>query len=370
MNQQSRQNPTLFDLLGRCWQRPAPIAGVSFDRQGSSVAFAALDGTLALAPVAEAEGPESRIRVSGDLGQMRILPRARPPAPLTAVSVQEGRAPLVVAFRESGFLVGTDDGTVRRISAQGERGEDFFRLGRSVRALDHAAQSGMTALSDGDDLCVLDQKANLVGRLPAALPDTTALKFSPDGRYLAGVSGESLVILALHEELSVQRVVTLPSPAAGLHWNGQSDRIACGLEIGGLSIVDVPRGRTDTILDFPAPVRGVAWGAAGQLVASGAYRIAAWGTSGDAGSQALLTGHTGLILVEAVASHPTRNLVAAGYADGRIVVARIGGRDELFVRPFGGTVTALAWSADGRHLAIGDADGHAALVTFPPQLFK
>lgn len=369
MNQQSRQNPTLFDLLGRCWQRPAPVASVNFDRQGSSVAFTTLDGTLALAPVAETEGPESRIRVSGDLGQMRILPRTSPPVPLTAVAVEEGQVPLVVPFHAGGFLVGTGHGAVRRVSAQGELSEDFFRLGLSIQALDHAVQSGMTALSDGEELCVLDQEAKIVGRSRATLPDTKALKFSPDGRFLAGLSGESLIILGLDEEMPVEGVVTLPSRPTGLHWNEQGDRIACGLEIGGLSIVDVPLGRTDTILDFPAPVRGLAWGVGGQLVASGAYRIAAWGMP-EAASQALLTGHTGLILVEAVAAHPRRDLVAAGYADGRIVVARLGGRDELFVRPFGGAVTALAWSADGRHLAVGDAEGQAALVTFPPQLFK
>ena len=33
-------------------------------------------------------------------------------------------------------------------------------------------------------------------------------------------------------------------------------------------------------------------------------------------------------------------------------------------------VTALGWSADGRHLALGTAGGEAAIVTFPDQFFK
>lgn len=370
MNQQSRQNPTLFDLLGRCWQRPAPVVGVNFDRQGGSVAFTTADGAIALAPVSETEGPESRIRVSGDLGQMRILPRTKPPAPLTALAMQEGDVPLVVPFHAGGFLVGTDDGAVRPVSVQGEVGEDFFRLGGPVLALDHAEQSGVTAASDGNDLYLLDQAANAIARSRPVLPIPGALKFSPDGRHLAGLSADSLIVMALDRDLTIQLVAMLPSRPTGVHWNRQANRIACGLEIGGLSVIDVPLGRTDTILDFPAPVQDLAWAADGQLVASGAYRIAAWGTGAEAASQALLTGHTGLILVEAVAAHPTRDLVAAGYADGRIVVARLGGRDELFVRPFGGGVTALAWSADGCHLAVGDAEGQAALITFPPQLFK
>ena len=50
---------------------------------------------------------------------------------------------------------------------------------------------------------------------------------------------------------------------------------------------------------------------------------------------------------------------------------RLGQRDELLVRQDGGgAVTALAWSGDGEHLALGTADGLAAVVGFPPHLFK
>ena len=85
---------------------------------------------------------------------------------------------------------------------------------------------------------------------------------------------------------------------------------------------------------------------------------------------ALETGRAGLVLVEAVAAHPEKKLIAAGYANGRITIAQIGARDELVVRPLGSAVTALAWSGDGRHLAIGAVDGTAAIVTFPAQMFK
>jgi len=76
------------------------------------------------------------------------------------------------------------------------------------------------------------------------------------------------------------------------------------------------------------------------------------------------------VLVDAVAAHPKKALVAAGYANGQIVIAGIGARDEMLVRSSGGVVTALAWSADGNHLALGDASGTAAIVTFPHQMFK
>ena len=83
-----------------------------------------------------------------------------------------------------------------------------------------------------------------------------------------------------------------------------------------------------------------------------------------------MTGRPGFVVVETVAAHPKNDLVAAGYANGQIVVSRIGARDQLLVRPSGASVTTLIWSADGKHLVVGDADGNAAIVTFPAQLFK
>lgn len=87
-------------------------------------------------------------------------------------------------------------------------------------------------------------------------------------------------------------------------------------------------------------------------------------------SGALKTGRAGLVLVEAVAAHPEKKLVAAGYANGRITIAQIGSPEEVLIRPLGSAVTALAWSGDGRHLAVGAVDGTAAIVTFPAQMFK
>ena len=83
------------------------------------------------------------------------------------------------------------------------------------------------------------------------------------------------------------------------------------------------------------------------------------------------TGRAGFVLVEAVDVHPGRPLVAGGYGDGRVVVARIGESGELVVKPPGrGAVQALQWSRDGQHLAVGTRDGEAAIVTFPPHIFK
>jgi hypothetical protein len=376
MNQQSRHNPTIFELLGRGWQRPAAIANVRFNADDTAVAFASADGTIALAPVAEPEPPESRIRISSDLGQMRILPRSKPPLPLIATPAQgEGSLPLV-PYQKSDFLYGSTTGSVTPLTPQGEAGEVLFTLQGPVLALDHSRSGAVTAASAGDRLYLARRPGEVQSYASEGGSPIKAIAFSPGGGQVAGLLPDGLAIWSLEREAVSLQVIALPSSPISLGWSGIGDRIACGLEAGGFSLVELASGRTSTILDFPAPVRTVAWSEAAQaLVASGAFRIAAWSMQPAQAdtphtSGALVTGHAGLVLVDTVAAHPTKDLVAAGYASGRIVVARLGMRDELTVRLAGGSVTALAWSSDGHHLAIGDIDGNASIVTFPPQIFK
>ncbi len=60
---------------------------------------------------------------------------------------------------------------------------------------------------------------------------------------------------------------------------------------------------------------------------------------------------------------PKRRTVAAGYADGTVVVAQIGTQRVVVVaEPGPAAISALAWSVDGARLAFGTELGLAAVV--------
>ncbi|MDQ6435858.1 WD40 repeat domain-containing protein [Mesorhizobium sp. LHD-90] len=372
MNQQSMRNLTLFDLLARNWQCQAPVAGLRFSGDGLAVAFAWADGTVAIAAAEDREPPESRIRVSGDLGQTTIRPREKPPVPLIVTAAfGDNTVPLAIQPR-AGFLAGTTGGDVLPVSTAGDVGEPLIKTGNPVVALDRAAHAGVIA-AGGDQCVVLWRGASDTRSLDLEKP-LSGLALSPDGRRLALGFGDSLSLRPTQGS-GTSREIPLPARPITIGWSGDGAWLACGLETGGLALVGMADGRIDIVPGFPAPVRTLCWSEpAGALFASGAFRIAGWSTAAlpldrKAGG-ALETGHAGLVAIEVVAAHPAKPLVAAGSANGRIVVARTGSRDELVVRPLGGAVTGLGWSADGRHLAIGCADGMAAIVTFPDQMFK
>jgi len=66
-----------------------------------------------------------------------------------------------------------------------------------------------------------------------------------------------------------------------------------------------------------------------------------------------------------VACHPAHEAVAAGFSDGLVVLVDINAARILPVAAAGrGSISTLAWSADGTHLAFGAETGFAGMVDF------
>jgi WD40 repeat protein len=117
---------------------------------------------------------------------------------------------------------------------------------------------------------------------------------------------------------------------------------------------------------YTARVKSVGWTVGGRwLATSGANQIILWpyqSKDGPMGKQ------PGLLApsehrVEVVACHPRQDIVAAGYSDGLVLLARIDdGAEILAKKPGAAPVTALAWSADGTLLAFGSENGEAGIL--------
>lgn len=117
---------------------------------------------------------------------------------------------------------------------------------------------------------------------------------------------------------------------------------------------------------YAAKTRFLSWDRRGRwLATSGADVAVIWpfvGKLGPQGKEPLLLGAR-QALVTAVAFHPSEEMLAIGYADGAAIAVRCADQAELELdEPGEGAVTALAWSEDGAHLAVGDEAGRGALV--------
>jgi WD40 repeat protein len=117
---------------------------------------------------------------------------------------------------------------------------------------------------------------------------------------------------------------------------------------------------------YAARVMSLSWSAGGDwLATSGATQLVLWPFQSKDGPMGktprLLTpsGHR----IDVVACHPRNDVVAAGYNNGLVLLARIeDGAEILAKKPGDAPVTALAWSGDGRLLAWGSEGGEAGII--------
>jgi WD40 repeat protein len=125
--------------------------------------------------------------------------------------------------------------------------------------------------------------------------------------------------------------------------------------------------KTDLRMDgYPAKTRSFSWDKRARwLATSGADSAIVWPFAGKLGPQGKAPLQPGQreALVTTVAFHPQEDVLAIGYADGAALAVRFADQTSIELdEPGEGGVTALAWSADGKRIAIGDAAGRAAIV--------
>jgi len=117
---------------------------------------------------------------------------------------------------------------------------------------------------------------------------------------------------------------------------------------------------------YPGRVRSISWSAGGKALAtSGADMIILWpfaSKDGPMGKEPAMLAPL-QARVTAVACHPTEAMLAAGYADGTVLMVRLSDGAEILVHRNGGAaIAALAWNPSGTLLAFAAEDGEAGLL--------
>ena len=119
---------------------------------------------------------------------------------------------------------------------------------------------------------------------------------------------------------------------------------------------------------YPGKVRSLSWSRGGRwLATSGASSAVCWPFAGKGpqGQAPRQLGDRADCRVERVACHPKADVVAVGYDDGMVLLARFEDAGEVLLRRpgEGGEITALGFDRSGERLAFGTAGGEAGVVT-------
>ena len=128
-------------------------------------------------------------------------------------------------------------------------------------------------------------------------------------------------------------------------------------------------GRDMRMTGYPAKTRSFSWSHDGRwLATSGAEACVVWPFADKDGPMGKAPRELGVraARVTACAFHPKAPVLAIGYADGFVLLARFADGSELAVRREDGeAISALAWDGAGNRLLIGGADGAAGLLSLP-----
>lgn len=371
------QSVSLFDLLARSWDLDAEVRDIRFNVVGSTAAAVLADGTLAFLQVQDAEDPDKRMRTEFETGRMTIRPREKPlPVPVRTHEPVADVSIGICRVAQQGFAFAHHDSSeIWRATARGQ----ILRIARAgegaVTALSALPDKRGLIVARGARLEIMSPESGIT--LVSTAMDHVVSRIAPslDALRIACWGAGQMTILNVPDLACLAQIAT-DGEVSHLSWSPDGRWIAGGGRDKALHLVDVASEQVDRIVDFPAPVTWAAFSAkANAMISSGAFRVVGWQLPnlpfGTHEGSPVETGKPGLTLVEAVAVHPLRDLCAVGYANGLVTICQIGSRDEMMLREGrGDAVTALAWSPDGAHLAIGTAAGTASIATFPKTMFK
>lgn len=364
-----RAHLQLFDLVAREWRVSSVVRQIAFNASDSAVAFACEDGSVHLSMTADKSSPNIRTRRAVDDGRLTIAPRSAPVVPLKAADFTAGRSSALVPFGPLNFAFAKADGRINSLTPGGIAVHLPARADSAIPAIAASPDGSTVAFASGARIALVPAGSATPRTLEVDHP-VTALAFSADGLLLAAAHATGVSCWTVADPDQAPLGFALSVTPVSVIWHRDGAWLLCCLDAGGIALINRVTGAVRQYDKFPAPVRSAAFSApTGTVVAAGAFRVAGWSLDGDGPD--VVTGKPGLLLVDAIATCPTRNLVAVGYANGLVSLAEIGRPSEMLLREdTGANVTAMAWSGNGSFLALAGSDGSAALVEFPDSMFK
>jgi len=285
----------------------------------------------------------------------------------------EGAAERRVAVHDGGILASAGDGT--RLITGGDDGKvvTLDAAGKASVAGQDAKHRWIDRVAVGPDGAVAwSAGKNAFARTGAGelrsieLPSTPGgLAFAPKGVRLA---------IAHYNGASLWFPKTAAAPER-LEWKGSHLSVSFSPDgkflvtsmqepvLHGWRLADRKHMRMS---GYSAKVRSLDWSADGKWLASaGAEQMILWPFQSKDGPMGkaprMLAPYPARAVI--VSCHPKEPVVAAGYADGLLLLVRIeDGAEILAKKPGAAPVTALGWRADGAALAFGTEDGEAGVI--------
>lgn len=336
MSEALEDSDFLLKSRGSSAELGAWVVGVAFGRDRRGVFFGCGDGTVRLADDA-----------------------------WRSVAAHDGAVLALVPDIADGVLTGGDDGRLLRVGADGAVTE-LAKLG-AMKWVEHVAAhpSGVRAASVGKALHLFDAKGAALKTL--AHPSSVGgMAFDAKGKRIVAshYNGASLWYVAAKEDKP--RLLEWKGSHAAIAMDAAGEHVVTAMQEASLHGWRLADGQHMRMSGYPGKTHSLSFSAKGRwLATSGAESIVLWPFfgGGPMGKQPSEIAGGDNVICTRVACHPEHEVVAAGFADGLVLIAEIAsGKVVPVAGPGRGSVSALAWSSDGARLGFGTETGFAAVV--------
>lgn len=284
----------------------------------------------------------------------------------TARQVHDGGILCAAGF-DGGIATGGDDGFVKLTKADGTVLDIAELPGKWIEKITASDGAGI-AFATGRTAHVARP---LKGVIRTMQHESTVqhLTFDPKGKRLACAHYNGVSLWWVNSDASKPLTLGWKGAHTLVTWSPDGKFVMSAMQensLHGWRLADLADMRMG---GYPSKTKSMAWADKGKYLAtSGAEAVILWpftdknGPMGKSGLQRFGLG----ALCTAVAAHPRQGVIAAGFADGAVLLFRTDDEQEILVAGRAESpVSAIAFSHDGTQLGFGREDGTAGLLHLP-----
>ncbi len=335
----------ILETRGAQRQLDAFVVAAAFDRAGNQCAFGLGDGTAHLVSRGALEDWTSVAAHDGAL--LSLAPDAAP----------------------TGFITGGDDGGFLRIGPTAGLSQIASHGMKWVEQVASFTDSKtrLLACSVGKRLFLFDGAAKPLKTLehPSSV---TGIVFDAKGKRVATSHYNGASLWFVGSKTDNPRKLEWKGSHTGIAMSPDGENIVTTMQENALHGWRLTDGQHMRMTGYPSKTAALSFTRSGKwLASSGAEAVVLWPFTGGGPMGKAPTELAGgdNVLCTYVACHPAHEAVAAGFSDGLVVMVDIAAQRILPIAAAGrGSISALAWSGDGTHLAFGSETGFAAVVDF------
>jgi hypothetical protein len=269
------------------------------------------------------------------------------------------------------MVTGGDDGGVRQVTPSGEVHE-LGQFGRKwVEHLVASPDSGLIVAGIGREAVVWTRGAIEPSHRFSVGSTVGGLALDGKGKRLA---------IAHYNGATLVYPFVVGSGQTNLNWVG-SHR-SCTLSADGRYLVtalqetglhgwQLPEKRDMRMSGYAAKTRSFSWSRRCKwLATSGDICAILWpfqGKTGPIGKAPMMLGERKDVIVTRVAFHPLEDLLAIGYSDGVVLLARLDEDHTQLVDEAKRSICVLDWNDEGTRLGWGTEDGRLGILALEPR---